>query len=107
AEAGVGTHLSSGWDSGAVAATAARLLAPRGGHVTAFTAAPGAGYAGPDPAGRHGDESAGAAAVAALHPSMDHVVVRSAARSPLADLDRDIALTGRPALNPCNHVWVN
>jgi asparagine synthase (glutamine-hydrolysing) len=107
AETGSGTHLSSGWDSGAVAATAARLLAPRGGRVTAFTAAPRAGYAGPDPSGRHGDESSGARAVAALYPNMDHVVVRGDVRSPLADLDRDIALSGRPALNPCNHLWVN
>jgi asparagine synthase (glutamine-hydrolysing) len=107
AERGVGAHLSSGWDSGAVAATAARLLAPQGGRVAAFTAAPRAGYAGPAPRGRHGDESPGAQAVAALYPNMDHVVVRGDARSPLADLDRDIALSGRPALNPCNHLWVN
>jgi asparagine synthase (glutamine-hydrolysing) len=107
AEDGVGAHLSSGWDSGAVAATAARLLAPLGGRVTAFTAAPGTGYAGQAPPGRHADESPGAAATAALHPTINHVVVRSAGRSPLADLDRDIALAGRPALNPCNHVWVN
>ena len=107
AEEGVGTHLSSGWDSGAVAATAARLLAPRGGRVAAFTAAPRAGYVGPDPRGRHGDESPGARAVVALYLNMDHVVVRGDGRSPLADLDRDIALSGRPALNPCNHLWVN
>jgi len=106
-ETEVAAHLSSGWDSGAVAATAARLLAPGNGRVTAFTAAPRAGYAGLDPIGRHGDESAGAAAVAARYANMDHLVVRAAARSPLADLDRDIALGGRPALNPCNHVWVN
>jgi asparagine synthase (glutamine-hydrolysing) len=107
AEAGPGTHLSSGWDSGAVAATAARLLAPRGARVTAFTAAPHAGYVGPDPRGRHGDETAGARGVAALYPNIDHVVVRGDARSPLADLDRDIAFSGRPALNPCNHLWVS
>ena len=106
AEADVGAHLSSGWDSGAVAATAARLLAPRGGRVTAFTAAPRPGYEGPAPKGRHGDESPGAATVAALYPNMDHVVVRGDGRSPLADLDRDIALGERPALNPCNHLWV-
>jgi asparagine synthase (glutamine-hydrolysing) len=103
----VGSHLSSGWDSPAVTATAARLLAPEGGRVVAFTAAPRPGYLGAAPPRRHGDESSGAAAVAALYPNIDHVILRGAARSPLADLDRDHALGGRPVLNPCNQVWIN
>ena len=103
----VGAHLSSGWDSPAVAATAARLLAPDGGGVIAFTAAPRSGYEGAAPPGRHGDESRGAAAVAALYPNMEHVILRGGGRSPLADLDRDHALGGRPVLNPCNQVWIN
>jgi len=107
AEGGVGAHLSSGWDSAAVAVTAARLLGPIGGRVTAFTAAPRAGYAGAPPPGRHGDESPGAAEVAALHDNIDHVILRNSARSPLQDLDRDIAFAGRPPLNPCNHAWIN
>ena len=36
----VGAHLSAGFDSSAVTATAARLLAPSGGKVIAFTAVP-------------------------------------------------------------------
>ena len=48
----VGTHLSSGFDSSAVTATAARLLAPRGGKVLAFTAVPRANYDGPVPRNR-------------------------------------------------------
>jgi asparagine synthase (glutamine-hydrolysing) len=107
AEVQVGAHLSSGWDSSAVAATAARLLAPCQGRVVAFTAAPRAGYRDPAPRGRHGDESQGAAEVAALYENMDHVQLRASGRSPLEDLDRDIALSGRPTLNPCNHVWFN
>src|SRR5205085_8444659 len=58
---GVAAHLSAGWDSAAVAATAARLLAPEGGRVTAFTAAPRSGAEGLAPKGREADESAGAA----------------------------------------------
>ncbi len=107
ADRAVGAHLSSGWDSAAVAATAARLLAPAGGRVTGFTAAPRRGFPVAAPAGRHGDESGGAAAVAALFDNLDHVVVRGDGRSPLSDLDRDIALAGRPSLNPCNHLWFN
>ena len=107
AETGVGAHLSSGWDSAAVAATAARLLAATGAGVVAFTAAPRCGSGAEAPTGRHGDESVGAATVAALHDNIRHVVVRGAGASPLADLDRDIALYGRPALNPCNHLWIN
>lgn len=103
----VAAHLSSGWDSAAVAATAARLMGPRGGRVSAFTAAPRAGYDGVAPMGRHGDESLAAADVARLYPNMDHVVVRGDRRSPLEDLDRDMAFCGRPVLNPCNHVWFN
>ncbi len=103
----VGAHLSSGWDSPAVAATAARLLGPTGGRVVAFTAAPREGYAGGAPPGRHGDESAGAAATATLHANIEHVIVRGSGRSPLEDLDRDMALGGRPVLNPCNQVWWN
>jgi asparagine synthase (glutamine-hydrolysing) len=103
----VGAQLSSGWDSSAVAATAARLLAPRNGTVTAFTAAPGPGFLGVAPPGRHADESPGAAEVVAHHANMAHVIVRGFGRSPLADLDRDIAFNGRPTLNPCNQSWFN
>lgn len=103
----VGAHLSSGMDSAAVTATAARLLARSGGRVTAFTAAPRVGFAGGAPFGRHADESRGAAAVAAMYDNIEHVIVRGDGRSPLSDLDRDIALCGRPMLNPCNHLWYN
>lgn len=107
AEAQVGAHLSSGWDSAAVAATAARLMAPTGGRVIAFTATPRPGWAGAAPEGRHADEGDGASLVAAMYSNMDHVRVPGAGRSPLDDLDRDIALCGRPSLNPCNHLWFN
>ena len=100
----VGAHLRGGLDSSAVTATAARLLAG-GGKVTAFTAAPREGYDGRIARGRFADESAHAAAVAAMYPNIDHVLIRSGHRSPLANLDRNFFLYERPVLNLCNAVW--
>lgn len=102
AGAAVAAHLSGGLDSGAVAATAARLLAADG-RVTAFTSVPRAG--GTDPRGRFVDESGHAAAVASLYPNMDHVRVRTGGRSPIASLDRNFALYQAPVLNLCNYLW--
>jgi asparagine synthase (glutamine-hydrolysing) len=102
----VGANLSAGFDSAAVAATAARLLAPTGGKVIAFTAVPREGYDGPDPRNRFGDEGPLAAATAALYPNIEHVLIRSSHLSPFERLDRNFFLYDRPLLNPCNAVWV-
>jgi asparagine synthase (glutamine-hydrolysing) len=101
----VGSHLSAGFDSAAVAATAARLLAPEGGKVVAFTSVPRDGYDGPAPLNRFGDEGPLAAATAAMHPNIEHVLVGTAGDSPVADLDRNFLLFDRPPLNLCNMVW--
>lgn len=105
-EAGVASHLSAGLDSSTVTATAARLLAPRGGCLTAFTAVPREGYH----AGEHReailDEGPHAASVAALYPNIDHILVPGDG-SPIADLDRHFFLHERPVLNLCNSVWSN
>lgn len=103
----VATHLSGGLDSGAATATAARLMAQSGGRVHAFTSAPRAGYDGFVPANRIGDESALAAATAALYPNVEHVVVRTSARTMLDDLDRDFYLFDRPLLNSDIQHWWN
>jgi len=103
----VASHLSGGLDSGIVTATAARLLAGRGGSVAAFTAVPREGFDGPVPAARFGDEGGHAAAVAALHPNIRHIPIRSAGRSPLANLDRNFFLYEEPVLNLCNSVWLD
>jgi len=105
AEAHVGAHLSSGLDSSAVASTAAKLLSATGGRVTAFTGAPREGYVAPHSKGLT-DESPFAAATAAMHPNMDHVIVRSDAGSPLNGLDNDVNIFGQPLTNLCNLVWV-
>jgi asparagine synthase (glutamine-hydrolysing) len=103
----VAATLSGGLDSSGVVATAARLLAPAGGRVIAFTGAPREGYDGPCPPGRIADESAYAAATAAMYPNIEHVVVRAPNRSPLADLDRVFLYSERPMLAICNLAWQN
>jgi asparagine synthase (glutamine-hydrolysing) len=103
----VGAHLSSGFDSSAVSATAARLLAPRGGKVVAFTAVPREGYDGPSPPDRLADESPLAAATATLYANMEHVLIRSLGKSPLDELDRSFAFFDHPILDASNLVWHN
>jgi asparagine synthase (glutamine-hydrolysing) len=85
----VGSHLSSGWDSSTVTATAARLLGARNDRLVAFTAAPPATW-------REGvaservisDESTIAAAVAQQYSNIEHVVIRGPGRLDLSSLDR-------------------
>jgi asparagine synthase (glutamine-hydrolysing) len=101
----VAAHLSAGFDSSSVAATAARLLAPSGGRVHAFTAVPREGYVDTARKPRLIDEGPLAAATAAMYPNMEHVLIRTAGRSPLQGLDRIFFLYDRPALNLCNMVW--
>src|SRR5688500_331653 len=107
ASGAVATQLSAALDSAAVTATAARLLAPVGGKVVAFTAVPREGYDGPCPKDRIGDEGPLAAATAALYPNIDHIRVHSGHVSPVADLDRYFHLFDRPMLNLCNWVWLS
>ena len=103
----IAAHLSGGWDSSAVAATAARLAAPSGARVLAFTAVPRGGGAAAAPANRFGNEGALAAATASLYPNIDHIRLESSLRSPIADLDFYAELFDRPVFNLCNHVWLS
>jgi asparagine synthase (glutamine-hydrolysing) len=103
----VGAHLSGGLDSAAVAATAARLLAPSGRRVIAFTCVPRDGYDSPAPRNSIIDEGPGAAATAAFYPNIEHVVVRNEGRSPLADLDRTFFLLDGPPRNLCPAGWAH
>src|SRR5262249_2845150 len=82
----VAATLSGGLDSSAVVATAARLLAPGGGQVTAFTCVPRQGFAGAGTPGQIIDEGPLAAATAALYPNVEHVLLHTPNRSPLAEL---------------------
>ncbi|HEU0044535.1 asparagine synthase-related protein [Sphingomonas sp.] len=100
----VAAHLSAGLDSGAVATTAARLLAGEG-RVLAVTSAPRLGFAGPVPSGRIADESEIAATVVARYPNLEHLILRSGGASPLASLESDSRLFAQPVGFPCNNVW--
>jgi asparagine synthase (glutamine-hydrolysing) len=101
----VAAHLSSGFDSAAVATSAAIEMAKRGGTVAGFTAVPRAGYDGPAPFQRHGDEGPIAALTAARYPNIEHVLIRTGERSPLDSLDRNFFLFDQPVLNLCNMTW--
>jgi asparagine synthase (glutamine-hydrolysing) len=105
ANGAVASHLSAGLDSSAVTATAARLLAPRGGKVVAFTAVPRAGYDNPRLGNRLADEGPLAAATAAMYPNIEHVLVRSECQSPLDGLDRACHLYECPVPNLFNLAW--
>ena len=101
----VGSQLSSGFDSSAVTTSAALALAAGGERLLAFTSAPSEGFAGPAVAGRIGDESGIAAATAALHPNIDHIVVRPSGASALDLLETSHRLSGQPVGHVCNNVW--
>jgi asparagine synthase (glutamine-hydrolysing) len=101
----VAAHLSGGFDSSAVASTAARLMGELGGGVLALTAVPREGYSGPMRPERIGDESELAGATASLYPNMEHVLVRPNGQKILDDLDRDFFLFERPLVNACNQRW--
>ncbi len=103
---GIASHLSAGLDSSSVTATAARLLAPEGGRLTAFTAVPRPGFSAEPSPEVILDEGLQAASVAALYPNIEHVLVPNGG-SPLAGLDRYFFLNERPVLNLCNSVWSN
>jgi len=101
----VASHLSGGWDSSAVTATAARLLAP-GGTLVAFTSVPHPSAPGSAPQGRFADEGSRAAMTAALYPDIEHRLITGSRRSPIADLDLYASLYERPTYSLCNHVWL-
>lgn len=96
------THLSSGWDSNAVTATAARLSQDPA-TLCAFTAAPLEGCLGSLPRGRHADETK-IAQHAARQYRIRHEIVRETA--PIPDLIRRYSrLCQLPILSPFNIAW--
>ncbi len=98
----IAAHLSSGYDSSAVAATTARLETQ---PVIALTAAPKEGFDAPFIRGRMADESALAARTARM-ASMDHRIVRENSRL----VDRIKAQTRfyqEPRRNLINSGWLH
>ncbi|MFN7981288.1 MAG: asparagine synthase-related protein [Vicinamibacterales bacterium] len=102
----VATHLSGGLDSSAVTTAAATLLATRGGGVTAYTSVPRADYSGEAPRDRIIDEGPYAAMTAAMYSNIQHVLIRSAERSPLDDLEMDVTLLEQPSIVIRNNAYV-
>jgi asparagine synthase (glutamine-hydrolysing) len=98
----VATHLSGGFDSSSVAATAARLLGdPRA--VIGFTSAPALATPPERKFGFFAEESELAADVAASY-GFRHVVVRSTA--PIPDIYRtQTTLVQQPVRDPFNGAW--
>ncbi len=103
----VGAHLSGGLDSGAVAATAARLLGAEGRELTCFTAVPRPDFESPTSTTHFDNEGPAAAEVAALYPNIRHVLVESSATSFLDILDHNNNLYDHPCFGPSNEVWSN
>jgi asparagine synthase (glutamine-hydrolysing) len=97
----VAAHLSGGFDSGAVTATAARILKSPDSLI-AFTSAPAFAASVPAAAG-FADESAIAAETAAMH-GLRHIIVRDP--QPIAEVIREQGpLLEFPILNPFNMAW--
>lgn len=99
----VAAQLSSGLDSNAVAATAARIEGARK-SVLAFTSAPRHGFAEQAMRGRMGDESTLAALTARQH-GMTHRVVRTSG-SGIAHLRSLVATSQEPFVNVINLGWL-
>ena len=111
---GIATELSAGLDSGAVAATAARLLAS--GSVTnqldrftltAYTAVPCPDFSGLVAPGSIADEGPYAAEVAALYANMRHIRVDATGSDLLRELARIYPLLDLPHAAALNAVWSN
>lgn len=101
-EGPLGAHLSSGFDSNAVSATAARLVDGRR-KLVAFTSAPSMANLENLPRGRFADESTVAGRSAAAY-GMEHVVIRTASR-PLDVWSRVAAQQQAPVMNVFNMDW--
>lgn len=104
---GIASQLSAGYDSSSVTALAAQVLAEQGKRLTAFTAAPRAGFKGAYRHHRLLDESKIAASVAARYDNIDHRVVRTGPVNPLHCLDQILPYLDGPFLNPCNLIWLS
>lgn len=97
----IATHLSSGYDSSAVTATAARLAGADA--VLALTSAPSSGIALCSPRGRIADESELAAATASFL-GIAHSVVRHG-QSIFSSFDQHWRYFQEPIVNPINEGW--
>ena len=104
---GISAQLSAGMDSSSVVATAAKLLAPEGRGLIAYTSVPRVGFLGKGIPGRLFYEGTGAADVAALYPNVTHVQIDSAGYDLLADMKAWTDAMDEPAQNCVNLLWMS
>lgn len=102
----IGSHLSSGWDSSSVTATAAIVLARSNQRLSAFTHVPPKNWAPrAEVRGQIDDEGAIATAVAALYPNIDHVLVPGPPAWNFDGLDAWAQYFERPRSDVTNAGW--
>ena len=101
----VASELSSGRDSSAVTAFAARIMAQAGEPLLALTHAPSRGREHPVWPGRFADESEVAAKTASIHPNIEHLVLRSNAGFHFDTFRECERAAQYPLGHPCNMVW--
>jgi asparagine synthase (glutamine-hydrolysing) len=104
----VGSHLSSGWDSGSVTSVAAGLLANEGRRLRAYTSVPRRDWVPVyEVPGQISDEGPLAATVAARHANIDHVLVEGPGIWDFAALDRYGRNCAQPMMTCHNAGWYN
>jgi asparagine synthase (glutamine-hydrolysing) len=99
-----GSQLSGGLDSSSVTALAAGLLQPEGRRIFAFTAVPRRPVE--EIPGKFTDEGPHAAAVAAMYPNVDHILVRHGHHTTFSMIDRFSSAMMLPAINAANYDWI-
>jgi asparagine synthase (glutamine-hydrolysing) len=102
----VGVALSSGLDSGAVAAVAAGLLRERGDQLVAYTAVPlsdPSPYTGPR---RYGDEARLAQETAHRAGISEHHLLRTEAVTPMAGIERMLWVHDEAGHAAGNQFWI-
>jgi asparagine synthase (glutamine-hydrolysing) len=102
----VGSYLSGGLDSSAVAALAARALGEKGERLTAFTEVPRKDFDGQVPELRYADETPYVEAIKKQIGNIDVTYVYNNEHDDFAELDRVNLAFEFPVRNPTNLGWM-
>ncbi|HEX8573281.1 MAG TPA: asparagine synthase-related protein [Allosphingosinicella sp.] len=103
----VSTTLSGGLDSGCVTALAARLLAPGGTRLAAYTSVPEEGLAASERPNWEPDDRLYAARVAELYDNIDHHLVSPGRQSAIAAAERVHRRSLTPVKATTNLLWLH
>lgn len=101
----IGTTLSAGLDSGSLTALAAQALKETGQRLTAFTSVPLLPAAHLVP-GSLADEWPLARAVSLRYDNIDHLAIDAATMTPLAGIERAVAIARAPQHAASNEFWI-